>query len=159
MEARKIDEELGMRQFLFVSLWLLLPLQGLGANLVIPTELASVDIPDVKFYRLTYGFHKVGPEGFQVQVILSYRPWTSHLEHVQHLTFRLASGTIAQRDDQTLVLQIENREVVVGRHHWWYSPAWQTARDVHIACDRATRFRRVTLKNCRLIVGKSILQE
>jgi hypothetical protein len=60
-----------------------------------------------------------------------------------------------QRDDQTLTLRLDNREIVVGKHRWWYSPYWQAADNVRIACDRDQRIRRVVFENCRLIVSSS----
>jgi hypothetical protein len=137
---------------LLACLWVLLPLQALGNNLVIPAEPARVDIPDVKFYRISYGFQEAESRRFQLQVNFRYRPWTSHIQRVNHLTFRLQSGTVVQGDDQTLVLRLDNREMVVGRHRWWYAPYWQAADDVRIACDSKRQIRRVILANCRLII-------
>jgi hypothetical protein len=103
--------------------------------------------------RYPYGTR---PGRFQSQVTLSYRKWTSRIEQFKHFVFRLQSGTIVKivkRDDRTLVLRLDNREMAVGRHSWWYSPYWQAADGVQIACDRDRRFRRVVLENCRLIVS------
>lgn len=142
-----------MRQLLtFACLWVFLPLQALGDNLIIPTEPARVDLPDVQFYRLSYGFQEDEPGRFQLQVTLRYRLWTSRIERVEHFRFRLQSGTIVQRDDQTLVLRLDHREIIVGRHRWWYDPYWQTADDVQIACDPKRQLRRLIIENCRLIV-------
>lgn len=116
-------------------------------------------MPDVKFYRLSYGFQEDESGRFQLQVNLRYRPWISDIERVEHLTFRLQSGTIVQRDDRTLVLRLDNREMVVGRHRWWYDPYWQAADDVRIACDSERQLRRLILENCRLIVEKPTFGE
>lgn len=144
---------------LLACLWILLPLQALGDNLVIPAEPARVDIPDVKFYRIAYGFEEDETGRFQLHVNFRYRPWTSHIKRVKHLTFRLQSGTIVQGDDQTLVLYLDNRERVVGRHRWWYNPYWQAADDVRIACDSKRQIRRVILENCRLMIKKPAFNE
>jgi hypothetical protein len=132
----------------------LLPLQALGDNLVIRTEPARVEIPDVKFYRLSYGFQEDAPGRFQLQVDIRYRPWISDVERVAHFTFRLQSGSVVQRDDQTLMLRLDDREMIVGQHHWWYAPYWQAAADVQIACDSRRQSRRLIIENCRLIVEK-----
>ena len=131
----------------------LLPVPALGANLVIPTEPARSEIRNVKFYHVSYGFQEEEPGRFQLQVTLRYRKWTSHIEQFKPFVFRLQSGTIVKRDDRTLVLRLENRELVVGRHRWWYAPYWQAADGVQIACDRSRRIRSVVLEHCRLIVS------
>jgi hypothetical protein len=133
----------------------LLPVSALGSNLVIPAEPSQIEIRDVKFYRVSYGFQEEEPGHFQLLVNLRYRKWTSSIERVKQFTFRLQSGTIVQRDDQTLTLRLDNREIVVGKHRWWYSPYWQAADNVRIACDRDQRIRRVVFENCRLIVSSS----
>jgi hypothetical protein len=120
---------------------------------VIPTEPAQVEIRDVKFYRISYGFQEEEPGRFQLQVTLRYRKWTGPTQQTKKFTFRLQSGTIVQRDDQTLVLRLDQREIVVGRHRWWYSPYWQSAHGTQIACDRDRRIRQVVIDNCRLIVS------
>jgi hypothetical protein len=150
-------KEIWMRQLLFTlaCLGVFLPLQAVGDNLVISTEPARVDIPDVKFYHLSYGFQAEGPGRFQLQVNLRYRLWTSRIERVDHFRFRLQSGTITQSDDRTLILRLDDREMAVGRHRWWYAPYWQTADDVRIACDPKRQFRRLIVENCRLMVEKS----
>jgi hypothetical protein len=94
-----------------------------------------------------------------LQVTLRYRQWTSRIEYVKHLKFRLQSGTIVQRDDRTLVLHLNNREVVVGRHRWWYAPAWQAVDDVAIACGRYREDRNLILESCCLIVEKAPFDE
>jgi hypothetical protein len=141
-----------MRQLLltFACLWVFLPLPALGANLVIPAEPSRVDIPDVKFYRVSYGFQEDDTGQFQLQVTLRYRKWASRIEHTKHLTFRLQFGEIVQRDEKTLILQLENRERVVGQHRWWYSPCWQPTHKVRIACDRSRSIRSVVIENCHL---------
>jgi hypothetical protein len=140
---------------LLVCLWVFLPLQALGHNLVVPAEPARVDIQNVKFYRLSYGFQEDETGHFRLQVNLRYRPWTSRIERVKHLTFQLQSGTIVQRDGRTLVLHLDDRELVVGRRRWWYAPAWQAADDVEIVCGRSRQLRRIILENCRLIAEKA----
>jgi hypothetical protein len=126
---------------------------SLGANLVIPTEPDRVEIRNVKFYHTSYGFQEAEPGRFQLRVTLRYRKWTSRIEQFKHFMFRLQSGTIVQRDDRTLVLRLDTRERVVGRHHWWYAPDWQTADGVQIACSRRRQSRSVVLEHCRLIVS------
>jgi hypothetical protein len=128
----------------FALMLVLLPLRALSANLVIPAEPSHVEIPDVKFYRV------------QLQVNFRYRKWASRIQRVKHLTFRLQFGEIVQRDEKTLVLQLENREMVVGQHRWWYSPYWQPADKVRIACDRSRGLRSVVIENCRLIMKNQL---
>jgi hypothetical protein len=143
----------------FILMMVLLPVAARGANLVIPAEPARVGIRDVKFYRISYGFQEEMPGRFQLQVTLRYRPWTSRLERVKHVEFSLQSGTIVKRDDRTLVLCFDNRELAVGKHRWWYSPYWQPTDNVQIACDRDRVFRRVVIENCRLIINNHALNE
>jgi len=140
----------------FALMLVLLPLPALGANLVIPTEPSRVEIRDVKFYRVSYGFQEDDTGRFQLQVNVRYRKWASRIQRVKHLTFRLQFGEIVQRDEKTLVLQLENRELVVGQHRWWYSPYWQPADKVRIACDRSRRLRSVVIENCRLIMKNQL---
>ena len=131
----------------------LFPVSVFGDNLVIPTTPPQVEIRDVKFYRLSYGFQEDEKTGsFQLQVNVRYRKESSRRERVKQFTFRLQNGTIVQRDDRTLVLRFDDREIVVGNHRWWYSPYWQAADGVQIACDRDRRIRRVVIGGCRLIV-------
>jgi hypothetical protein len=66
--------------------------------------------------------------------------------------FHLQDGTIGQRDPKTLMLRLENRELVVGKHRWWYDPYWQTADTVHITCNDYKQFETVVVENCRLIL-------
>ena len=99
-----------------IFMMLLLPVSALGAKLIIPAESARVEIRDVKFYRVSYGFQQEGAEPFQLQVNIQYRKWTSRIERIRHFVFRLQSGQIVQRDDRTLVLRRDNGEVVVGKH-------------------------------------------
>jgi hypothetical protein len=138
----------------FIWMMVLLPVSTRGADLVIPAEPAQVEIRDVKFYRVSYGFQEGKQGRFQLQVTLRYRKWTSQIERVKRFTLRLQSGTIVQRDDRTLTLRFDNREMVVGKHRWWYDPYWQAANGVQIACDRDREFRDVIIKNCRLMVEK-----
>ena len=119
----------------YAFMLILLPLPALGANLVIPAEPSRVEIQRVKFYRVSYGFEEDDTGRFQLQVNLRYRTWTSHIERAKHLTFRLQSGEIVQRDEKTLVLHVENRQMVVGKHRWWYAPYWQPADNVRIAIE------------------------
>lgn len=148
-----------MTRLFLACLWVFLSLPALGGNLVIPTEPSRVDIPDVKFYRVSYGFQEDDTGRFQLQVNLRYRKWASRIERVEHFRFRLQSSTIVQSDDQTLVLRLDNREMVVGRHRWWYEPYWQAADDVRIACDPKRQLRRLIIENCRLIVEKPAFGE
>jgi hypothetical protein len=136
----------------FLLMLVLLPISARGADLVIPAEPDQVEIRDVKFYRVAYGFQEETPGHFQLQVTLRYRTWTSRLERVKRYTFRLQSGATVQRDDRTLVLRLDNREVTVGRHRWWYSPYWQPTDKVRIACDRNRGIRHLVIENCRLIM-------
>ena len=131
-----------------------LPVSALGADLVIPTTPPQVEVQDVKSHLVSYGFQEEAPGRFQLQANLRYRRWTSPIERVKQFTFRLEFGTIVQRDDQTLVLRHDNRERVVGRHRWWYSPYWQASYGARITCDRDRRISKVVLKNCRLIVPR-----
>jgi hypothetical protein len=148
--AKRIQEVWTMKRV--VCLWLLLPLQALGATLVIPTVPARVDISEVKFYRLAYGFQEDESGRFQLQVNVYYRPLTSRIERVKHVTLQLQSGTIVPGDGQTLVLRHDNREVVVGQHRWWYDPYWQAADDVRLICDHTRQGNKIILENCRLMV-------
>ena len=100
-----------------------------------------------------YGFQEDEPGRFQLQVNLSYRQGTSRIKQFKHFMLRLPSGTIVKRDDQTLILHLDNREMVVGRHRWWYAPYWQAADGVQIACDHSRRIRSVVLEHCHLIVS------
>jgi hypothetical protein len=66
--------------------------------------------------------------------------------------FRLQDGTIVQRDPKTLMLRLDNRELVVGKHRWWYDPYWQAADGVRITCDDYKPFKTAVVENCRLIL-------
>jgi hypothetical protein len=109
-------------------------------------------IERVKRYDVAYGFNPTASGAFQIQVTVRYRPPSGRLQHFQHFMFRLRDGTIVQRDPRTLVLRLENRELVVGRHRWWYQPYWQTADNARIACDDDKQFETVMVKNYRLIL-------
>lgn len=136
-----------------ILMMVLLPISVLGADTVIPATPSRVEIRDVRSYRVSYGFQEAEPGRFQLQVNLRYRKWSSRRERVKRFTFRLQSGAIVQRDSRTLVLRLDDREIVVGAHRWWYSPYWQAADGAQIACDRDRRVRGVVLENCRLIVS------
>jgi hypothetical protein len=138
--------------YVLVCLLILLPLQALGASLVIPAEPHREEIEKVKYYNVAYGFREAAPGEFQLYVSVRYRNTWSRLQRVKHFMFPLQCGTIVQRDPKTLVLRLENRELVVGKHRWWYAPYWQAADDVRITCDHDKRFKTVVVENCRLII-------
>jgi hypothetical protein len=139
----------------FVCLLVLLPLQASGARLVIPAEPYREEIARVKRYNVAYGFSQTASGEFQIQVTVRYRPTSSRLERVKHVMFRLQDGTIVQRDPKTLMLRLDNREIVVGKHRWWYHPYWQAADNVRIACDDNKQFKTVVVENCRLILEEA----
>ena len=138
--------------YFFVCLLILLPLQASGASLVIPADPGHEKIERVKRYNVAYGFNQTESGEFQVQVTVRYRHTWSRLERFKHFMFRLQDGTIVQRDPKTLILRLDNRELVVGKHRWWYRPYWQAADNARIACDDDKRFETVVVKNCRLII-------
>ena len=73
-----------------ILMLLLLPVSALGSNLVILTTPPEVQIRDVKFYRVSYGFQEEEPGRFQVQVNVRYRKRTRRrLERVKQFMFRL----------------------------------------------------------------------
>ena len=79
------------RQETYTMAWIiwmmmLLPVSARGADLVIPAEPAQVEIRDVKFYRVSYGFQEGEQGRFQLQVTLRYRKWTSQIERVKRFT-------------------------------------------------------------------------
>ena len=70
-----------------ILMMVLLPVSARGADLVIPAEPVQVEIRDVKFYRVSYGFQEGKRGRFQLQVTLRYRKWTSQIERVKHFAF------------------------------------------------------------------------
>jgi hypothetical protein len=134
----------------FVCLLVFLPLQASGASLSIPTEPYRQEIEEVKRYNLAYGFYQTAAGEFQVRVTVRYRTIWSRVQRFKHFMFRLQDGAIVQRDPKTLMLRLENRELVVGKHRWWYDPYWQAAGDVRIACDDDKQFKTVVVESCRL---------
>lgn len=138
--------------YVFICLLVLLPLQVSGAALTLPAEPYRQEIGRVRRHNVAYGFSQTASGEFQIQVTLRYRPTWSRLEHVKHVMFRLQNGTIVQRDPKTLMLRLEDHEIVVGKHRWWYHPYWQAADNVRIACDDNKQFRTLVVENCRLIL-------
>jgi hypothetical protein len=130
----------------------LLPLQAFDASLVIPAEPHREEIEKVKYYNVAYGFREVAPGGFQLHVNVRYRTTWSRVQRFKHFMFPLQRGTIVKRDPRTLVLRLENRELVVGKHRWWYDPYWQAADDTDITCDHNRRFKTVVVDSCRLTI-------
>jgi hypothetical protein len=138
--------------YVFVCLLVLLPFQALGASLIIPTEPHRGEIERVKYYTIAYGLHQAPSGEFQLYTNVRYRHISSRIQHSEHFMFPLQRGTIIKRDPRTLVLRLEDREVVVGKHRWWYAPYWQAADDVDITCDHDKRFKTVVVENCRLTI-------
>jgi len=143
--------------YFFMCLLVLLPLQVLGASLAaIPAESHREEIANVKRYNVAYGFSQTASGEFQLQATVRYRPTWSRIEHVKRFMFRLQNGTIVQRDPKTLVLRLDDRKRVVGKHRWWYDPYWQAADNARIACDDDKQFETVVVKNCRLILEGAV---
>jgi len=138
--------------YVLVCLFVLLPLQASGASLVIPTEPHREAIERVKRYDIIYGFGQAASGEFQVQVKIRYRNTWSRIERYKYVMFPLQRGTIVQRDPKTLILRLEDRDLVVGKHRWWYAPYWQPADDTRITCDHNKRLRTVVVENCRLAI-------
>ena len=138
--------------YFFICLLVLLPLQASGASLTIPAEPHREEIAKVKRYNVAYGFSQTASGEFHIQVTVRYRHTWSRVEHVKRFTFRLQDGTILQRDPKTLIVRLDDRELVVGKHRWWYDPYWQAADDVRIACDDDKQFKTMVVENCRLIL-------
>jgi hypothetical protein len=140
--------------YILVCLLILLPLQAFGSSLVIPAEPHREEIAKVKYYNVAYGFRQAASGEFQIHVIVRYRHTWSRVQRAKHFTFPLQRGTIVQRDAKALVLRLENRERVVGKHRWWYNPYWQAADDVRITCGHDKRFNNtVVVENCRLMIA------
>ena len=138
--------------YVLVCFLILLPLQAFGASLVIPAEPHREEIEKVKYYNIAYGFREAALGEFQLHVNVRYRNTWSRVQRFKHFMFPLQRGTIVKRDPRTLVLRLENRELVVGKHRWWYAPYWQAADDVDITCDHDKRFKTVVVENCRLTI-------
>jgi hypothetical protein len=138
--------------YVLVCLLVLLPLQALGASLVIPAEPHREEIEKVKRYTVAYGFRQATSGEFQLHINVHYRNIWSRVQRFKHFMFPLQRGSIVQRDAKTLVLRLENCERVIGKHRWWYDPYWQAADDVHITCDHDKRFQTVVVENCRLAI-------
>ena len=141
--------------YFLVCLLVLLPLQTFGESLVIPTEQLREKIERVRYYRVIYGFRESSSGEFQVHVKVSYRSTWARLKRSKHVMLRLQRGTIIQRDPKTLIIHLDNRELVVGKHRWWYSPYWQAAKGVRMTCDHNQRFETVVVENCRLTIETS----
>ena len=137
---------------LFAWLVIGLPLYAMGAEFVVPTEPSRVEMQRIKWYRVAYGFHQDESGDFSVLVRVIYRHTPNRIKRAKNLTFRLQRGTIRQRDANTLVLRLDNREHVVGKHRWWYVPYWQRSKNVSVRCDHARRLARVVIENCRIII-------
>ena len=135
----------------FICLLILLPLR-VSASLSIPTEPYRQEIERVRRYHVAYGFSRTASGEFQVRATVRYRHTWSRVEHVKHFMFRLQDGTIVPRDPKTLMLRLDNHELVVGKHRWWYAPYWQAADGVRIACDDDRQFKKVVVENCRFIL-------
>lgn len=133
-----------------VCLLVLLPFQAFGASLVIPTEPHREEIERVRRYRLVYGFQQSSSGEFQVHIKVRYQPTWSRLKRSEHIMLPLQRGTIVERDPETLMMRLDNRELVVGKHRWWYSPYWQAAKGVRITCDHNQQLSTVVVENCRL---------
>jgi hypothetical protein len=138
--------------YVVICLLVLLPLQASGAALTLPAEPYRQEIGKVRRHNVTYGFSQTASGEFQIQVTVRYRSTWSRLEHVKHVMFRLQGGTIVQRDPKTLVLRLDNREFVVGKHRWWDHPYWQAADAVRLTCNDYKQFETVVVENCRLIL-------
>jgi hypothetical protein len=139
--------------YVLIGLWILLPLQVFGENLVIPAKPQREEIEKVKYYNVAYGFREVASGAFQLHVNVRYRTIWSRVQRVKHFMFPLQRGTIIQRDPRTLVLRLDDRELVVGKHRWWYDPYWQAADNADITCDHDKRFKTVVVEYCRLTVA------
>ena len=144
--------------YVLACLLLLLPLQALGESLVIPAAPHREEIERVKYDHVAYGFREVSPGEFRLHVNVRYRTIESRVERFKHFTFPLQRGTVVKRDPRTLVLRLEGRELVVGKHRWWYDPYWQAADDVHITCNHDHRFKTVVVDNCRLAIEAPQIQ-
>jgi hypothetical protein len=140
-----------MAMTFFMCLLILLPLQ-VSASLSIPTEPYREEIARVKRYNVAYGFYQTASGEFHIQVTVRYRHTWSRVEHAPHFMFCLQDGTIVQRDPKTLMLRQDDRELVIGKHRWWYAPYWQAADDVRIACDDYKQFETAVVEHCRLIL-------
>lgn len=138
----------------FICLLILLPLQASSASLVIPADPYHEKIERVKRYNVAYGFNQTASGEFQIQVTVRYHHTWSRLERFKHFMFRLQDGTIVQRDSKTLILRLDDRELVVGKHRWWYNPYWQAADNVRIACDDYKQFETAVVENCRLTLDE-----
>ena len=149
-EKKRVTPRTKSAMSFFICLLVLLPLQALGTSLVIPAEPYREEIAKVKRYNVAYGFCQTELGEFQVCLRVSYRHRWSRLHRYKQLMFHLQDGTIVQRDPKTLMLRLENRELVVGKHRWWYDPYWQPADAVHITCNAYKQFETVVVENCRL---------
>ncbi len=138
--------------YFILCLLVLLPLQAWGAGLSIPAAPHREEIDQVRRYNAAYGFYQTASGEFQLQVTVRYRPTWSRVQRFKRFMFRLQDGTIVQHDSKTLMLRLDDRELVVGKHRWWYDPYWQAAGDVRIACGDDKRFKTVVVENCRLIL-------
>jgi hypothetical protein len=138
--------------YFILCLLVLLPLQAWGASLSIPAAPHREEIDQVRRYNAAYGFYQTASGEFQLQVTVRYRPTWSRVQRFKRFMFRLQDGTIVQHDSKTLMLRLDDRELVVGKHRWWYDPYWQAAGDVRIACGDDKRFKTVVVENCRLIL-------
>ena len=138
--------------YFFVCLLVLLPLQASAPAFPFRQSLTERKSTQVKRYDVAYGFYQTASGEFQLQVTVRYRPGWSRVHRFKHFMFRLQDGTIVQRDPKTLMLRLDDRELVVGKHRWWYDPYWQAADDVRIACDDDKQFKTVVVENCRLII-------
>jgi len=136
--------------YFIVCLLVLLPLQASAASLSIPAEPYREEIGQVRRYNVAYGFYQTASGEFQIQVTVRYRPTWSRVHRFKHFIFRLQDGTIVQRDPKTLMLRLDNRELVVGQHRWWYDPYWQAVDGVRITCNDDKQFKTVAVENCRL---------